>query len=58
VGFGALGAIAAVIVILEAIHLGQAAAGWASLMVAVLVLPACSSWWSTDGEYVGRMFLA
>ena len=38
IAFGALGALAAVIVIVEAISSNKPPQGWASLMVAVLVL--------------------
>jgi len=59
VGFGALGAIAAVIVILEAIISDKPPQGWASLMVAVLVLAGVQLVVvGLIGEYVGRMFLA
>jgi undecaprenyl-phosphate 4-deoxy-4-formamido-L-arabinose transferase len=59
VGFGALGAIAAVIVILEAIISDRPPQGWASLMVAVLVLAGVQLVVvGLIGEYVGRMFLA
>src|SRR5580704_12092774 len=59
VGFGALGAVAAVIVILEAIISDKPPQGWASLMVAVLVLAGVQLVVvGLIGEYVGRMFLA
>jgi undecaprenyl-phosphate 4-deoxy-4-formamido-L-arabinose transferase len=59
VGFGALGAIAAAIVILEAIISDKPPQGWASLMVAVLVLAGVQLVVvGLIGEYVGRMFLA
>ncbi len=59
VGFGALGAIAAAIVFLEAIISDKPPQGWASLMVAVLVLAGVQLVVvGLIGEYVGRMFLA
>jgi hypothetical protein len=59
VGFGALGALAAVVVILEAIISDKPPQGWASLMVAVLVLAGVQLVVvGLIGEYVGRMFLA
>ena len=57
-GFGALGALAAVIVILEAIISDRPPQGWASLMVAVLVLAGVQLLiLGVMGEYLGRMFL-
>ena len=57
-GFGALGAIAAVITIVEAIVSDQPPQGWASLMVAVLVLAGVQLVLvGLIGEYLGRMFL-
>jgi glycosyltransferase involved in cell wall biosynthesis len=58
-GFGALGAIAAVITIVEAIVSDKPPQGWASLMVAVLVLAGVQLVLvGLIGEYLGRMFLA
>jgi glycosyltransferase involved in cell wall biosynthesis len=58
-GFGALGALAAVIVIVEAIISVEPPQGWASLMVAVLVLAGVQLVVvGLIGEYLGRMFLA
>src|SRR5882672_3822627 len=58
-GFGALGAVAAVITILEAIISDKPPQGWASLMVAVLVLAGVQLVVvGLIGEYLGRMFLA
>ena len=58
-GFGALGALAAVIVIVEAIISDKPPQGWASLMVAVLVLAGVQLVVvGLIGEYLGRMFLA
>jgi undecaprenyl-phosphate 4-deoxy-4-formamido-L-arabinose transferase len=58
-GFGALGALGAAIVILEAIISYKAPQGWASLMVAVLVLAGVQLVVvGLIGEYLGRMFLA
>ncbi len=58
-GFGALGAIAAAIVIVEAILSDTPPQGWASLMVAVLVLAGVQLVVvGVIGEYLGRMFLA
>ena len=58
-GFGALGALAAVIVIVEAIVSDKPPQGWASLMVAVLVLAGVQLVVvGLIGEYLGRMFLA
>jgi glycosyltransferase involved in cell wall biosynthesis len=58
-GFGALGAIAAVIVVFEAIISVEPPQGWASLMVAVLVLAGVQLVLvGLIGEYLGRMFLA
>lgn len=57
--FGALGALAAVIVIVEAISDNKPPQGWASLMVAVLVLAGVQLIVvGLIGEYLGRMFLA
>src|SRR5437899_9287941 len=57
--FGALGALAAVIVIAEAICDNKPPKGWASLMVAVLVLAGVQLIVvGLIGEYLGRMFLA
>ena len=58
-GFGALGALAAVIVVVEAIISDKPPQGWASLMVAVLVLAGVQLVVvGLIGEYLGRMFLA
>lgn len=58
-GFGALGALAAAITIVEAIVSDKPPQGWASLMVAVLVLAGVQLVvLGMIGEYVGRMFLA
>jgi len=58
-GFGALGALAAVIVVIEAIVSDKPPQGWASLMVAVLVLAGVQLVVvGLIGEYLGRMFLA
>jgi undecaprenyl-phosphate 4-deoxy-4-formamido-L-arabinose transferase len=58
-GFGVLGALAAVIVIAEAIISEKPPQGWASLMVAVLVLAGVQLVViGMIGEYLGRMFLA
>ena len=58
-GFGALGALAAVIVVVEAIVSDKPPQGWASLMVAVLVLAGVQLVLiGMIGEYLGRMFLA
>jgi undecaprenyl-phosphate 4-deoxy-4-formamido-L-arabinose transferase len=58
-GFGVLGAIAAVITIVEAIISDAPPQGWASLMVAVLVLAGVQLVLvGLIGEYLGRMFLA
>ena len=58
-GFGALGAIAAAIVVVEAIASDKPPQGWASLMVAVLVLAGVQLVVvGLIGEYLGRMFLA
>jgi glycosyltransferase involved in cell wall biosynthesis len=58
-GFGALGAIAAAITIVEAIISDRPPQGWASLMVAVLVLAGVQLVViGVIGEYLGRMFLA
>lgn len=57
--FGALGALAAVITIVEAIISDKPPQGWASLMVAVLVLAGVQLVvLGMIGEYLGRMFLA
>jgi len=59
IAFGALGALAAVIVIAEAISSNKPPQGWASLMVAVLVLAGVQLIVvGLIGEYLGRMFLA
>jgi undecaprenyl-phosphate 4-deoxy-4-formamido-L-arabinose transferase len=59
IAFGALGALAAVIVIAEAITSAKPPQGWASLMVAVLVLAGVQLIVvGLIGEYLGRMFLA
>jgi glycosyltransferase involved in cell wall biosynthesis len=58
-GFGFLGAVAAAIVIIEAILSDKPPQGWASLMVAVLVLAGVQLVViGVIGEYLGRMFLA
>ncbi len=58
-GFGALGAVAAVIVVVEAIFTQRPPQGWASLMVAVLVLAGVQLVVvGLIGEYLGSMFLA
>jgi glycosyltransferase involved in cell wall biosynthesis len=58
-GFGFLGAVAAAIVIIEAIISDKPPQGWASLMVAVLVLAGVQLVViGVIGEYLGRMFLA
>ena len=58
-GFGALGALAALEVIVEAIISDRPPQGWASLMVAVLVLAGVQLVVvGLIGEYLGRMFLA
>jgi undecaprenyl-phosphate 4-deoxy-4-formamido-L-arabinose transferase len=58
-GFGALGALAAVIVVVEAIVSDKPPQGWASLMVAVLVLAGVQLVVvGLIGESLGRMFLA
>ena len=57
--FGALGALAAGITIIEAIISDRAPQGWASLMVAVLVLAGVQLLViGMIGEYLGSMFLA
>lgn len=57
--FGLLGALAAVIVVVEAISSQKPPQGWASLMVAVLVLAGVQLIVvGLIGEYLGRMFLA
>jgi glycosyltransferase involved in cell wall biosynthesis len=59
IAFGALGVVAAVIVIAEAISANKPPQGWASLMVAVLVLAGVQLVLvGLIGEYLGRMFLA
>jgi undecaprenyl-phosphate 4-deoxy-4-formamido-L-arabinose transferase len=59
IAFGALGALAAIIVIVEAISSSKPPQGWASLMVAVLVLAGVQLIVvGVIGEYLGRMFLA
>ena len=59
IAFGMLGALAAIIVIVEAISAQRAPQGWASLMVAVLVLAGVQLVVvGLIGEYLGRMFLA
>lgn len=59
IAFGTLGALAAIIVIVEAISAQKAPQGWASLMVAVLVLAGVQLVVvGLIGEYLGRMFLA
>lgn len=58
-GFGALGAVGAGVVIVEAILSDKPPQGWASLMVAVLVLAGVQLVLvGLIGEYLGRMFLA
>lgn len=58
-GFGALGALAAAITVVEAIISDKPPQGWASLMVAVLVLAGVQLVvLGMIGEYLGRMFLA
>lgn len=58
-GSGALGAAAAAITIVEAILSDKPPQGWASLMVAVLVLAGVQLVvLGMMGEYLGRMFLA
>jgi glycosyltransferase involved in cell wall biosynthesis len=58
-GFGFLGTVAAAIVIVEAILSDKPPQGWASLMVAVLVLAGVQLVViGVIGEYLGRMFLA
>ena len=58
-GFGALGAVAAVIVVMEAVFTHRPPQGWASLMVAVLVLAGVQLVVvGLIGEYLGSMFLA
>ena len=57
--FGALGAVGAVFVTLEAVFAERPPQGWASLMVAVLVLAGVQLVVvGLIGEYLGRMFLA
>jgi undecaprenyl-phosphate 4-deoxy-4-formamido-L-arabinose transferase len=58
-GFGVLGAVGAVITVFEAIFSHKPPQGWASLMVAVLVLAGVQLVLvGLIGEYLGRMFLA
>lgn len=58
-GFGALGAIGTVVVVLEAVLTDRPPQGYASLMVAVLVLAGVQLVVvGLIGEYLGRMFLA
>ena len=59
IAFGLLGALAAILVIGEAISERHPPQGWASLMVAVLVLAGVQLIVvGLIGEYLGRMFLA
>jgi len=59
IAFGALGALTAIIVVAEAISSQKPPQGWASLMVAVLVLAGVQLIVvGVIGEYLGRMFLA
>src|SRR4051812_32967984 len=59
IAFGLLGALAAIIVVAEAISENRPPQGWASLMVAVLVLAGVQLIVvGLIGEYLGRMFLA
>jgi undecaprenyl-phosphate 4-deoxy-4-formamido-L-arabinose transferase len=59
IAFGTLGALAAIIVVAEAISENKPPQGWASLMVAVLVLAGVQLVVvGLIGEYLGRMFLA
>jgi len=59
IAFGLLGALAAILVIAEAISDHHPPQGWASLMVAVLVLAGVQLIVvGLIGEYLGRMFLA
>ena len=59
IAFGALGALTAVVVVVEAISDNKPPQGWASLMVAVLVLAGVQLIVvGLIGEYLGRMFLA
>ncbi|MFZ5782411.1 MAG: glycosyltransferase family 2 protein [Pseudomonadota bacterium] len=59
IGFGALGAVAAAVVVIEAVVSDRPPQGWASLMVAVLVLAGVQLVVvGLIGEYLGRMFLA
>jgi hypothetical protein len=59
IAFGLLGALAAILVIGEAISEHHPPQGWASLMVAVLVLAGVQLIVvGLIGEYLGRMFLA
>jgi len=59
IAFGTLGALAAIIVVAEAISDHHPPQGWASLMVAVLVLAGVQLIVvGLIGEYLGRMFLA
>jgi glycosyltransferase involved in cell wall biosynthesis len=58
-GFGVLGAVGTVIVVAEAVVSNRPPQGWASLMVAVLVLAGVQLVLvGLIGEYLGRMFLA
>jgi undecaprenyl-phosphate 4-deoxy-4-formamido-L-arabinose transferase len=59
IAFGLLGALAAIIVVAEAVSSHTPPQGWASLMVAVLVLAGVQLIVvGLIGEYLGRMFLA
>ncbi len=59
IAFGVLGALGAIITIAEAISDHRPPQGWASLMVAVLVLAGVQLVLvGVIGEYLGRMFLA
>jgi hypothetical protein len=59
IAFGTLGALAAITVVAEAISENKPPQGWASLMVAVLVLAGVQLIVvGLIGEYLGRMFLA
>src|SRR5471030_991761 len=59
IAFGTLGALAAIIVVAEAVSENKPPQGWASLMVAVLVLAGVQLIVvGLIGEYLGRMFLA
>jgi len=58
-GFGALGALGAIVVVVEAISDHHPPRGWPSIMVAVLVLAGVQLVLvGMIGEYLGRMFLA